>query len=352
MKKVSIFIALLLSMVASIQAQESPKSLIYMIGDGMGAAQLTMLMSESGYAATQLDRAQNVVLTKSYSADALVTDSAAAGTALATGYKTNNGMLGRTPDGVDRESIMALASKEGKSTGFVVTCEVQHATPAAFYAHVDSRREYPAISTQLAQSSVDVAVGGGYNYFAQSDLDILKERGYSIVTTAESLDAHTQGRVVALLSPEKPLSITNGRDKEYLATSTAKAIELLSQNKEGFVLMIEGSQIDWEGHNNDVEAIYAELQDFERAIEVALDYADSSGDTLVVITADHETGGLALTKDVGAYLSAPGVRYQFTTGEHSGVLIPALLYGAGADRINGIVENSELAQKLIDVVLK
>ena len=145
--------------------QPKVNNIIYMIGDGMGLAQISLLQIENKYAPTAFDRAHNVALQKTYSSNNRVTDSAASGTALATGYKTNNSTLGQTPDGTRVESIMAKGEKVGYASGIVVTCYVNHATPAAFYAHVKSRNDNDNIVADFMKSDVDVLFGGGRKYF-------------------------------------------------------------------------------------------------------------------------------------------------------------------------------------------
>ena len=157
--------ALLLSL--GVATAQEVKNIIYLIGDGMGLSSVSMMMVESGYEVTIFDKAENVALQKTYSADNRVTDSAASGTALASGVKTNNTFLGMRPDLSHAESIMELAQSRGMATGVVVTTYLQHATPAAFYAHIDSRHKLAEISEQLLGSKIDVAIGGGMAYFEE-----------------------------------------------------------------------------------------------------------------------------------------------------------------------------------------
>ncbi|MFR9651634.1 MAG: alkaline phosphatase, partial [Rikenellaceae bacterium] len=275
------------------------KSIIFLIGDGMGLAHVTMSMVEQGYATTIFDEADNIAMQKSYSANNRVTDSAASGTALATGYKTNNGMIGMTPDGEHRESIAALAAKRGMSCGVVATSSIQHATPASFYAHVESRKSYNEIAQQLATSTLSVAIGGG-NKFMKQDvdgvnlIDKMRDGGFTVVTTMDELRSADCDKLLGIFAEDGLKSIPAGRDTTYLATATAKALEVLSKDKDGFFLMVEGSQIDWASHANNSKRIMHEMYDFERAIKVAVDFARQHEDVLVVVSADHETGGLSL----------------------------------------------------------
>ena len=341
----------------SSRAKEEPvRNVIYMIGDGMGLTHVSMMMLEEGYRPTSFDRSQNVALITTYSANNRVTDSAAAGTALASGRKTNNGMLGMTPDGETFESMMEKAMEEGWKAGLVVTVYLQHATPAAFYAHVPSRNDLDEISEQFVESGVDVAFGGGKKFLAaergdgKTLIDELKAKDYRVVYDLQEADAVDRGRIVGLFSEEYMPTVLNGRDENYLCDATKKALEILTNNagkKGGFLLMVEGSQIDSEAHANNAQGILAETRDFDRAVGAAMDYADAHPGTLVVVTADHETSGLSITSNETDFtLSDSGVGYHFGTTGHSSTMVPVYLYGTGAERINGVMDNTELSKKI------
>lgn len=347
-RTLSTLAALLLS-VAVVSAQEV-KNIIYLIGDGMGLSSVSMMQVENGYSAIIFDKADNVALQKTYSADNRVTDSAASGTALASGYKTNNTFIGCTPDGVAVESLMDVAKAQGKATGVVVTTYLQHATPAAFYAHTESRHNYEIITEQLVKSSLDVAIGGGMGHFKnvydEEVADVVKCNGFSLVEEFSALQKQSgEQRTLALLA-EWEVGSNSGT---YLADATREALRLLETRGEdnGFVLMVEGSLIDGMGHANNAAAQQIEMQGFMGAIEVAVEYAKAHEGTLVVVTADHETGGLSIVSgDANFNLSEQGVEYRWTTNGHSGVMIPIYLYGAANECINGIVENTDIANIL------
>lgn len=331
------------------EAQEV-KNIIFLIGDGMGLASVSMMQLENNYESTIFDSADNIALQKTYSLDNRVTDSAASGTALATGFKTNNTMLGQLPDGTNPESLMELAADKGKATGLVVTTYLQHATPGAFYAHVPSRHEYATISEQLLSSDIDIAIGGGMAFFKErynnrkKATKAITESGFTLV---ESLDADMSGERILALLADKEIENRTG----YLAKATAMAIEHLDNNDNGFVLMVEGSLIDGMGHGNDAKGQQGEMRDFMEAIEVAVAYAREHTDTLVVVTADHETGGLAIISGNADFnLSEQGVEYKWATGGHSGVMVPIYLYGTGAELINGVMENADLGKRLKELI--
>ena len=345
------------------EPEEAPvRNLIYLIGDGMGLSHVSMLMLEEGYDATSFSRAQNVALITTYSANNRVTDSAAAGTALATGHKTDNGMLGVLPDSTAVESIMADAIGVGMPVGVVVTSILQHATPGAFYAHVPYRRQYQRISDQLAESELTVAFGGGLKYAEKSEkqggvsgIDRLRERGFLVLTDPEQLDTLSRGPAMGFFAEGHLPKMLDGRG-DFLEKATCKALDILSQEAaardKGFILMVEGSQIDLRAHDNDARGVLAEMRDFDRAVAEAMDFADRNPGTLVVVTADHETGGLSIpSADVDFERGDPGIEYDFSTRGHTAAMVPVYLYGAGAERINGVMDNTELSRELMQLIL-
>lgn len=342
-------IAAFLLTISAASAQEV-KNIIYLIGDGMGLSSVTMMQVENGYNPTIFDSAENVALQKTYSADNRVTDSAASGTALATGFKTNNTFVGCTPDGVAVESLMDVAKAQDKATGVVVTTYLQHATPAAFYAHTESRHNYHTITEQLVASSLDVAIGGGMGFFKEvyneQVADVVKSFGFDLVEEFSALENQSgNSRTLALLADWE----VGSNSGSYLADATREALRLLEHRGKdnGFVLMVEGSLIDGMGHANNAAAQQIEMQGFMGAIEVAVEYAKSHEGTLVVVTADHETGGLSIVSaDANFNLSEQGVEYRWTTNGHSGAMIPIYLYGTAHESINGIVENTDIANTL------
>ena len=342
---------------SAVEQEESPvTNLIFMIGDGMGLGHVSMLLIEGGYEPTSFNRAENIALISTYSANNRVTDSAAAGTALATGNKTDNSMLGILPDSTPVESMIAKAVADGRPAGVVVTSSLQHATPGAFYAHVGHRKEYDRISEQLVESGLDVALGGGKGSLEKQQqdgetlLDKMRRKGYTVVDEMDELKVVDRGRVLGVFAEEHMPPMKEGRG-DYLPRAVDKALEILAANAraegKGFVLMVEGSQIDFESHGNDPEGILAEMRDFDRAVSRAMEFADSHPGTLVVVTADHETGGLTMPSGEKDFTrSDSGIDYKFGSTSHTGTLVPVYLYGTGAERINGILDNTELSRKL------
>lgn len=335
------------------------KNVIMLIGDGMGVAHISALMLEERYQPINMDRAEAAALIKTYSANNRVTDSAAAGTALATGTKTGNHYIGMTIEGDTLLSLITRAEQKGMQTAEVVTCYLTHATPAAFYAHVPNRNQYEDIAVQFVTSGIDVAIGGGTRYFAKRKdgrnlIPDLEAQGYKVAYSLDEIKDMSAGRVVALCADQNlPMAIQDRGD--FLPDATAKALEILTTNcakeKTGFFMMIEGSQIDYAAHACNAEQIYAEMKDFDKTIGVAFDYADKHEGTLVVVCADHETGGLSLpSKKTDFTLSESGVEYRYGTTSHSGSMIGALFYGAGAKEFSGIMDNTELSRRIAELL--
>lgn len=324
---------------------------IYMIGDGMGVAHISATQIAQDYEPLAMERAEHIGLCKTYSANSRITDSAAAGTALATGYKTNNGMIGVTPDSLPHPSIREKAERAGMPTGVVVTYPVTNATPAAFVAHVDYRHKEDEIATYYISNSLDVFMGGGSKRFDQradslNFFDTLRERGYTIATSLADIEDISEGKVAVLPTEDSMPSYLDGRG-DFLPEATAKALEILSNNakadRTGFFLMVEGSQIDGKAHGHDLEGMIAEIRDFDAAVEVAFDYADEHPGTLVVVTADHETGGLTIVNGNRRFdLRDHQVDYAWTTGGHTGGMVPIFAYGTGSEHFSGVFENTDL----------
>lgn len=323
------------------------KNIVLMIGDGMGTSQVyTAIIVKPN--ASNFEKFPITGFVKTYSADDLITDSAASGTAMATGEKTNNGMIGMTPDNVPLENMVEIAEKEGKSTGLVATSIITHATPASFIAHVESRSDYEKIALSFLETDIDVFIGGGsVNFRARLDRrNLVKElsnKGYSICKSMEELNSCTGDKIAGLVYEADPPSVINGRGN-MLMEATKKALEVLSKNDKGFFLMVESSQIDWGNHQNSIKYQTMEVVDFDNVIGEVLKFAEEDGETLVIVTADHETGGLGINGGkMGSGLIEPG----FTTLGHTGVMVPVFAYGPQAELFSGIYENTDIFHKML-----
>lgn len=328
------------------KAAPQVKNVIVMIGDGMGVSQVYAgLTANKGM--LFLEKSQFVGFSKTYSASSYITDSAAGGTAIACGTKTKNGAIGVDADGNPVKSMLEYAAENGLSTGVVVSCAVTHATPASFVAHQPSRKMEEEIAVDFVNSDLSVFIGGGKKYFdGRSDnenlLDKLSAKGFQIAFNLDDIKKVGSGKLAGLVADEHPALYPERG--EFLPESVQAAINLLKNNDKGFCLMVEGSQIDWACHANDKDATISEMLDFDRAIKVAFDYADQDPNTLVIITADHETGGMSLT---GGDLSTGEVEANYGTKGHSAVMVPVFAYGAGAAEFAGIYENTDILTKVL-----
>lgn len=317
-----------------------PKNIILFIGDGMGTAHVTAGMTVNGQPLNLMKFGYSG-FSITQSADNYITDSAAGGTAIACGIKTNNGMIGVSPDNTAVASITEIVHSKGLATGVVSTSSITHATPASFVAHNSSRGNYEDIAVHFLNGSVDLFLGGGADHFRKRedgrDLTAeLEKQGYDLVYTIDELKASKADKIAGLLAPVHMPQVSGGRTGN-LEEMTRKALETLSRDKDGFFLMVEGSMIDWGAHANDLDYVTSETVDFDRAIGVALDFANNNRKTLVVVTSDHETGGLVLTD---GNISERKVTAIFGTTDHSGTMVPIFSYGPGAERFSGIKDNT------------
>ncbi|BFH67918.1 MAG: alkaline phosphatase [Paenibacillus dendritiformis] len=287
-------------------ASTKAKNIIFMVPDGFSPAYAASYRLYKGELSV-MDR-MLAGMVRTYSANSALTDSAAAATAMATGHKTNNGMIGTTPDGKQRRTILEAAREQGKSTGLVATSSITDATPAAFSSHIASREEESDIAPQQL-GNADVLLGGGKTFFLpesmggkQKSRNLVEEArrsGYTIVEDRTQLQAAKGSKLLGLfaggdMAPELDREHTN---EPSLKEMTAKAIDILRQNKAGFFLLVEGSQIDSAGHYNDAAWAMKDTQAFEEAVALAVDFAQKDGNTLVVVVGDHDTGGMS----VGGY---------------------------------------------------
>ena len=390
MKKSFISIALLSLVLAITGCNNEPKvkNVIYLIGDGMGfGAVTTLLLTEDE--PTGFEEAPVIGLSETCSANNYVTDSAAGGTALATGTRTNNGYVGADPDGNRLTSVLRKAQTYGMKTGIVVNTTLTEATPGAFYAGVTSRKMVFDIAKQFTESEVDVAIGGGLDHFiARPDsLDLtatLIENGYDVYLNWETVlntesdkfvgilplyDLHrreenngtasaAEGQEVCLAAQmaaiNEDINATHlSEPTVYLEKATVKALDVLSRNnKDGFFLMIESAIIDGYGHNNDGEGMIVEMQEFGRTLRAMIDYVNNHPETLLVVTADHETGGTGVYYNGHIPANEGPLRLKFSTSGHTGTVVPVFAYGAGAENFAGVMKNIDIPEKIDALIRK
>ncbi|GLS83097.1 alkaline phosphatase [Paraferrimonas haliotis] len=403
------------------EQQQAPHSIIIMIGDGMGPAVV------SGYRyykdnpdtleveETVFDRLlTGTARTHPAPVSGYVTDSAASATALATGVKTYNGAISVDENKQPVTTIMEMARERGMATGVAVTSQINHATPAAFLAHNESRRNYDELAASYVESPADVMLGGGQKYFSQDMLATLKQKGFSHIERYQDLEGVQHMPVIGLFGEVGLPAALDDDTPNRLALLTEHALRLLSAHPKGFVLMVEGSQIDWAGHDNDIAGVMHETEDFANAIEVVEQYVRANPNATMVVTADHATGGLTLAKD-GEYVWKPKMiadikqgsrtlaeatykndNWQalvadalalqptedelaslqkardavdkkimakairaivddrtntgWTTGGHTAVDVPVLAFGRGSELFNGHQDNIEIATQLMSLL--
>jgi len=339
------------------------KNVILMIGDGMGfthiVATRTVVLGAQGR--LTIERLPVTGIIDNYAADEFVSGSAATATSLATGYKTNRYMVSVLPDGTAVSTILEAARGKGLSTGLVATSTITHATPAAFAAHIHNRYMEAEIAVQLLESKVNVLFGGGkalfksgisgYKYRRADGRDLIEEAGkagYNYVETRdELLGLKSENEYVLGLFSNGVM--TTEYPTPTLAEMTEKAIEILSQNGKGFFLMVEGSQIDWGSEDNDINYTIREQLHFDLAIRSAIRFAMDSENTLVVVTSDHEAGGMFIAADPPNQLDGK-INIQWGTDEHNGTAVPVFAYGPHAERFMGWYDNTEIPVKIADIL--
>lgn len=318
------------------------KNVIFMIGDGTGLSQWSVGWVANG-GALNIDQMPVCGYSRTYCLDKLVTDSCAGGTALAIGQKTKYGYIGVDENAQPVESNLQYAKSKGMKTGVTVTCRINDATPADFCVHSDSRSDEEGIAAQYVDANVDFISGGGTHFWNQRAdgrnlIEEMKTKGYTFVDKLEDI-AGAEGDKFLGLYDEYDLKPALDRGP-ILLESTRKAIEMLD-NKKGFFLMVEGSQIDDWCHRNKVGYMCEELFDFDKTIGYVLEWAAKDGQTLVVVTADHNTGGLTLLK---GSIEERNVKVHFSTKGHDGIVVPVFAFGPGAEAFGGVYENSEIGQ--------
>jgi len=326
------------------------KNIILMIGDGMGVTQIY-----SAYTVNKghlyLFEAPFTGFSLTYSADSYITDSGAGATAISSGKKTNNYSVGVDTNGKPLRTILESAEEKGLSTGLIATSPITHATPAAFIAHQVSRNEDAKIAEDFIGSGIDIFIGGGMLHFEDSSgfynfSDTLRDEGYKIVYSLNEIVPADNANVGCFMADLDLTRMIDGRG-DYLPQATNIALAKLSRNKNGFFIMIEGSQIDWGGHANDIQYVVSEMIDFDKAVGEAFRFADENPGTLVIVTADHETGGLSI---LNGNITTGELQANFGTMEHTPVMVPVFAYGTGADIFAGVYENTEIYDKMMRVL--
>ncbi|WP_026475478.1 alkaline phosphatase [Alkaliflexus imshenetskii] len=329
--------------------QESPINVIFMIGDGMGISQITTMFyykeSES-----QFNHFQEIGFINTSSATNKVTDSAAAGTAFATGQKTFNRGIGLDIDSLPLPSIVSILQQRGYQTGLVSISSVTHATPASFYAQVVDRDMEETIAQQLVSANIDFIAGGGLKFFnkradGHNLLENLTASRY-IIDTLDISPIENKSDKYAYIVADNGLPQKHKGRGDFLKDATKQALTKLSASENGFFLMVEGSYIDWAGHARDEEFLIAEMLDFEDAMAVAIEFTKQNPNTLLIVTGDHETGGVS----VGKGNSKDEVKIYFNTDQHTADLVPVFAKGPGSDLFKGFYHNKDIYHKIIEAL--
>ena len=322
-----------------------PTNIILMIADGAGLSQITASMYKNENK-SNLENFKVIGLQKTHSENSLITDSAASGTAMACGIKTVNGAIGVDSKNRSYQSILKICEKKGYNSGMIVTSSIVHATPACFYANVISRANYQEIAHQLSESQVDFFIGGGEKHFIKRNDKknlITEMKDWEFVNGLDQFDSSTSTKVGYFISYGEPPSLIEGR-KPRLDIGLNSMLKKLNSLNEPFFLLVEGSQVDWGGHDNDLEYITSEYIEFDRAIGVALKFVNENPNTLVVVTADHETGGLGITSK---YVEKLNSKVKFSTKGHTASMVPVFSIGVGSKEFSGIYDNTEIFNKMM-----
>jgi len=339
------------SKIKPVKKAPKPKKIILMIGDGMGLAQIY-----SGYTAKKgnlnIFRCPYSGFSITNSADDYITDSAAGGTALSCGTKTKNGFVGVDSTGKPLKTILELAEDKKLATGMVVTCYVTHATPASFIAHYPDRDSNEILALDFLKTDIDVLIGGGNDFFEKRKDQInliskFESNGYSVYHKQDELFMSQSNKVIGLLADGHLPKMGEGRG-DYLSKASVFTTHILNKNKNGFFFMIEGSQIDWGCHANQQDYMVSEMKDFDQAVGAMLDFAEKDGNTLVIITADHECGGLTITE---GDLKTGTLKAEFSTKHHTGIMVPVFAYGPGSELFSGVYQNTEVFQKMKSLLI-
>lgn len=329
--------------------QKPAKNVILLIGDGMGLAQI-----HAGYIANHgqlnMSNIAHIGFSQTAAADAGNTDSAAGASAMAIGEKTNNRYIGVAADGGRRTNLVDTLAAYGIKSGILSVGDLTDATPAAFYAHQPDRSMSEEIAADLLQSKAEILLGSNQKSFLKNKdhqlMDKLKAQGFHLSLQAGDFFKETKGRQLVLLPDSATRPVKDGRGA-LLKASLTHTLEILSANKPGFFVMAEGAQIDHGGHVNDLPYVVTELHDFDKAVAAALQFADQNKETLVLITADHETGGLTL---LDAAAEKGMVTGSFSTNDHTNIMVPVFAYGPGSTAFTGTYSNHELFHRILKVM--
>lgn len=323
------------------QKEKSVKNIILLIGDGNGLNHISSATLANGGALT-LTQLKSIGFLKTASADDFTTDSAAAGTALATGSKTYNRAIGLDTMRMPLVNIPEKLAASGFISGCITTDRLTGATPASFYSHQEDRSQVTAIAADLPKSKLSLFVGGGKTDFKNGE----KLMGFTLVDHIDDIGVSALDKIGHFFSSDDVPGILEGRG-DVLARATKASIDFLEAKNKPFFLMVEGAKIDKYAHKKNVAGIVSEGIDFDRAITEAIKFADISKNTLVIITADHETSGFAIPQ---GNLKSKTIEGDFTTFDHTAAMVPIFAYGPYSHKFQGVYENSEVFDKIMNIL--
>lgn len=363
MKKNLFILSFIFLIFSYLYGQKAPKNVILLIGDGMGPVQVEALSYLKSRKPAVMTQFPYHGISNTNNLRDSITDSAAGGSALSTGKKTLNGHVATDENGHPNENIVEWVSRENNmGTGIIVTSHITDATPAAFYAHVNSRKEHEEIARQLVFSDLDFVAGGYLNYFLPEErkdhlnlLDSLDIRGFTLNTSITEMNNAVAAKPFVMLSEKYPPKASER--ESWLQNCMYNAFDCLTRHTNGFFLMVEGSQIDWACHDNDFDHFADEILEFDKAVQIAYEFAMANDETLVVVTADHETGGMSLdpaikkvkkklvSQEVGKYVT-------WETKRHTGKPVNVYAFGPGAELFQGKMENTDIYLKIKNLLTR
>lgn len=334
-------------------SQEHPVNVIILIGDGMGLSHFSVPYYYQDKEPV-FNQFKHIGLVRTSSASHTITESAAAATAMFMGRKTYNSAIGVDLDTIPKKNLVEVLSELNYQTGVISTSSITDATPAGFYAHEASRTNHREIAMDLVYSEIDFFAGGGWQDFIQTSGEDLFKKNNMVVdfSSLKKIRKPEEGkRYGFLLAQDGMPPMLDGRGN-FLPKATKIALDFFTKSEKGFLLMVEGSQTDWASHSNNPDYLITEINDFEETVEVAYDFAKKDGNTLVIVTSDHETGGFTLSAsgEEKTYSDYDIIRPVFATNTHSTTMVPLLAFGPGAESFTGIFHNIAIYYKIIDLV--
>lgn len=328
---------------------QSVRNVILCIGDGMAFNHiaLTRHRTVGPDGKLHMERLPITGIVRTHTANDPVTDSAAAGTAIACGIKTNRGMVGMTPDKIPYSSILELLDGKGWRTGLVATAEISHATPATFASHVNSRGKQAEIALQLWDNRVDVLLGGGQKYWPQKRLAEAAADGYQIVQTREAMLGLESAPAIGLFAHQGMTTFAPEPSLQEMAEAAIKMLSAPSKEwfapKPKFFLMIEGSQIDWAAHGGETDNVVRQTLLFDMAVRTAIEFAQADKKTLVIVVADHETGGLLVRS------KQTTIHPDWNGSGHTAGDVPIFAFGPGSEKFSGVMDNTEISKHIAEL---